>query len=800
VAKETVYEGVKLEKRSKAAAFDRLRVFLLVGLLLFVMVAYQLAPPFIGWSEALEIALSTGIGVVFAGLMVFEVVRQLHYYLSEKWAAYNHFWRQKVFGGADKATRRWMNDWTRFRIARFFKIFIFLMAIGTGVMILVDGISNPVDGLLAIPRLVGEYAFFMVYGIFIVGIMILQFGAIFWVLSRGGIDVVFPEDIETRFDSVWGQDHVLDLIKENVAFLEKPDEIEAKGGYIPGGILLWGPPGTGKTLMAEAIAGEIGTPFVFVDPGAFIVMFMGVGILKVKRLFRKLRKLSLQHGGVIVFFDEADSLGSRGSLAGQGAGGQFQYEAAGDLLQCNGLGYMSDQSRYQVLDSMGLVDRSDAPELPPRWHDRIMMGMGGGGGGGGMGTLQALLTEISGLKKPRGLSNKFRRVVGVKPKPPPKYRILIMMATNMPNTLDEALLRPGRIDRIFKVGYPSKEGRIETFLGYLDKVKHTLTDEQIDRLATMTPYYSGAKIKDLVNEGLILAIRDDRDTMNWDDVWQARSLKELGPPEDVEYIERERNAVAIHEAGHAVAAHLLRSHRMIDLVSIEKRATALGMVASLDIEDRVTQWNTEMEIDVKVALASLAAERMFFGGDSSSGVSSDLRSATNLTALMEGVFGMGPGLTSLAGLPEHVITQTPDPTDKVVGRMSDRIEKRLQDLYDDVYELLEEHRDDIVRLALVLEEKKTISGEEVTEIMGSASGSWTAHKPEGFAATDLEKMRSSVSGTGPSGNGSPTDSRGPAGNGGTVSGNGAPGTADSPSGPPGNGEVEPIAEGAAESD
>jgi ATP-dependent Zn protease len=791
---------VKLEKRSKAAAFDRLRVFLLVGLLLFVMVAYQLAPPFIGWSEALQIALSTGIGVVFAGLMIFEVVRQLHYYLSEKWAAYNHFWKERVFGGADKATRRWMNDWTRFRIARFFKIFIFLMAIGTGVMILVDGISNPVDGLLAIPRLVGEYAFFMVYGIFIVGIMILQFGAIFWVLSRGGIEVMFPEDIETRFDSVWGQDHVLDLIKENVAFLENPDEIEAKGGYIPGGILLWGPPGTGKTLMAEAIAGEIGTPFVFVDPGAFIVMFMGVGILKVKRLFRKLRKLSLQHGGVIVFFDEADSLGSRGSLAGQGAGGQFQYEAAGDLLQCNGLGYMSGQSRYQVLDSMGLVDRSDAPELPPRWYDRIMMGMGGGGGGGGMGTLQALLTEISGLKKPRGLSNKFRRVVGVKPKPPPKYRILIMMATNMPNTLDEALLRPGRIDRIFKVGYPSKEGRTETFLGYLDKVKHTLTDEQIDRLATMTPYYSGAKIKDLVNEGLILAIRDDRDTLNWDDVWQARSLKELGPPEDVEYIERERNAVAIHEAGHAVAAHLLRAHRMIDLVSIEKRATALGMVASLDIEDRVTQWNTEMEIDVKVALASLAAERMFFGGDSSSGVSSDLRSATNLTALMEGVFGMGPGLTSLAGLPEHVIAQTPDPTDKVVGRMSDRIEKRLQDLYDDVYELLEEHRDDIVRLALVLEEKKTISGEEVTEIMGSESGSWTAHQPEGFAATDLDKLRGSVAGTVPSGNGGATPSRGPSGNGGTVSGNGAPGSADSGSGPSGNGEVEPIAEDAADSD
>src|SRR4029453_1067332 len=99
---------------------------------------------------------------------------------------------------------------------------------------------------------------------------------------------------------------------ENIVFLEKPLEIESKGGYVPSGLLLWGPPGIGKTLMAEAVAGETGKPYVFVDPGAFNAMFMGVGILKVKGLFRKLRKLALRYGGVIVFFDEADALGSRG--------------------------------------------------------------------------------------------------------------------------------------------------------------------------------------------------------------------------------------------------------------------------------------------------------------------------------------------------------------------------------------------------------------------------------------------------------------------------------------------------------
>src|SRR5207237_5082879 len=106
--------------------------------------------------------------------------------------------------------------------------------------------------------------------------------------------------------------------------------------------------------------------------------------------------------------------------------------------------------------------------------------MGGmGGGGGGMGTLQALLTELSGLKKPRGFMNRVvRRTLGMRPKPPPKYRILVMMATNMPEALDEALLRPGRIDRIYKVGYPSKDGRMRTYEGYLDKVKHCLTPQE----------------------------------------------------------------------------------------------------------------------------------------------------------------------------------------------------------------------------------------------------------------------------------------------------------------------------------
>src|SRR4030095_12796823 len=104
-----------------------------------------------------------------------------------------------------------------------------------------------------------------------------QFIGLFWLLTRGGTEVYYPEDVKTRFSDVWGQDHVLERVKENMVFLESPQEIETKGGYVPGGILLWGPPGTGKTLIAGAVAGATGTPYVFVEPGAFNSPLVGGG-------------------------------------------------------------------------------------------------------------------------------------------------------------------------------------------------------------------------------------------------------------------------------------------------------------------------------------------------------------------------------------------------------------------------------------------------------------------------------------------------------------------------------------------
>ncbi|GFJ92941.1 AAA family ATPase [Phytohabitans rumicis] len=373
-----------------------------------------------------------------------------------------------------------------------------------------------------------------------------------------------------------------------------------------------------------------------------------------------------------------------------------------------------------------------AEDQPRTRRSRFVMGGNMmGGGGGDMGTLQALLSELSGLKKPRGFVNRYvRRLLGMRPKPPPKYRILVVMASNLPEALDEALLRPGRIDRIYKVGYPSKAGRVRTYQGYLDKVRHELTDDEIEKLAVITPYATGATIKDLVNEALITAIRDDREVIEWRDVMDAKRLKQLGPPEDVEYIERERHAVAVHEACHAVAAYRTRHHMEIDVATIEKGAEYLGMVASIKPEDQFTRWRTEYESDIYVSLASLAGEKMFFEGDSSSGVSGDLESATAVATQMEGFWGMGSTVSSYS-LSVQIGIGTPggrgqgqreNPEDTARRALADRIEDNLATLLEQTAALLKENRREVLTLAHALEIHKTLNGEDVAAILERRPG------------------------------------------------------------------------------
>lgn len=695
--------------------YDRVKFLLFFGITYLVLTWSTLADnPILSVEDALNETARTKTWLI--GLAAIEVVRQIHFIIAELLAPYHGIWT-KYFAFVDRQLHR-LSDWTRFRLSRLIKwaLVIFLLAVILGAVYK----EPPIKALFLAPKAFITALPFLGQLLFAVFFVIIQFAAIFWFLSRGGIDTYFPDDIRTRFSDVWGQDHVLNRIRENLLFLESPEEIEKHGGYVPGGILLWGPPGTGKTLMAESMAGETGKPFVFVDPGAFTNMFMGVGVLKVKSLFRKLRKLALRYGGVVVFIDEADSLGNRG-IVSQGGPQRTSTMEKSKIFEshCHGGAYLSE------------------PAVSALVRDKFVMGgAAGGGGGAGMGTLQALLTELSGLKKPRGFFNRIiRRTLGMRPKNPPKYRILVVMATNMPEALDEALLRPGRIDRMYRVGYPSKAGRVRTYEGYLSKVSHSLTAEEIDKIATITPYATGATIKDTINEALIMAIRNGRTSIQWSDIVKAKQQKELGPSEDVEYIERERHAIAVHEACHAVMAHRTRQHMSIDLATIEKGSDYLGMVASIPPDDQFTRWKSEYKSDILVSLASLAGERMFFDGDNSSGVSGDLESATTIASLMEGHWGMGSTISS------HVSNRRfemgspgggkgKEDTEKQMRMaLSDRIEENLSSLLTQAEEILRENRNQVLALAHALETHKTMSGEDVAAVIEGVKGSIVDGRP-----------------------------------------------------------------------
>jgi ATP-dependent Zn protease len=724
--------------RKPMMMFDRVKVTLILGVIFaFSVVLKHANIPIMSWGEAIRDQVNAKWWLL--ALIGIEILRQIHYVICEHSGPYNQFWLKHVWGAWN---RFWdaRNPWLRYRMARIVKIVFwgsvaFLVLAAYWGVSFWEAIAQAPQRFIFNPFANGQMPWFFSL-LFLFGTIVLQFVAMFWFLGRGGVETYMPEDIKTRFGDVWGQDHVLDKVKENIVFLDNPKAIEEKGGYVPSGILLWGPPGTGKTLMAEAVAGETGKPFVFVEPGAFIQMFFGIGVLKVRRLYKKLRKLALKHGGVIVFFDEADTLGNRGLVTG-GFAKDVQRAARATLFEtapCNGSYYLSSGTQEVVESDLmaRLVD--DNPPAPARRRrvDPFVAGLGMNGGGGGMGVLQALLTEMSGLNKPRGFFNRtVRGFLCIPPRKPPKYRILTIMATNMPESLDAALLRPGRIDRMYHVNYPQIDGRRRTFDGYLDKVRHVLTPEQVESLALMSPYASGAMIKDIVNESLIVAIRHGRDFVTWPDVIEARVFKVHGMPDGMASTKLEQYETAIHEACHAVATYLLRRRDVIDIATIEKRGPVGGFVSWIPRVERDFPWRSDWEIDVVCSVASLAGERLFFEGDNSAGVSQDLATATSVITRMIANVGMSNTIT--VGVGTGLAAK--DDLDR-------RVEVKLRELFERAEVLLRAHRWFVLSIANAMVMKRTITGEDINAIYHgyvgpTVDGSWY-HRPS--TRTTLEEF------------------------------------------------------------
>ena len=526
-----------------------------------------------------------------------------------------------------------------------------------------QSISNP-------ELVISQLRPFMLQAMILVFFIILQFGAMFWFLSRGNDYVIYPNEYDTTFDDVRGQPAAVEATQEVMRVFEGFKDFKQMGGYPPHGILFEGPPGTGKTLMAKAIAGASGVPFLFATGSGFAAMFIGIGNLKVRKLFKKARVMSDKYGGSVIFIDEIDAVGSRGGVT---------------------------------------TDRSGDPST----HRIIMGGMGMGGG---MGVINELLVQMDGFTVPRGLWRHVRRIAfRAKPKVP-FYNILVIGATNRAATLDAALVRPGRFDRKIHVGLPDAEGRQDILEYYLAKVRH----EPIDypKLSRMTVGYSPASLKNIVNEALLFALQDGRDALRWDDLWQAKLTEEIGLKQSVKYSPREKAMVAVHEGAHAVASYALeREELQIQVITIQKRESALGLVSTQEIEEMFLRTQKQLLARIQVSLAGLVAEEIWYG-QTTSGPSSDLVNATRNAAAYVGVYGMGRSLISAAASGPGPYGEV-DPIGVVLsdGDRRREVDAILNDCRDNVRNLLLKKRHVVEGVRDALLEREELVGDEIEVLM-----------------------------------------------------------------------------------
>ncbi|WP_258535703.1 AAA family ATPase [Bacillus sp. 03113] len=501
--------------------------------------------------------------------------------------------------------------------------------------------------------------------LFAVVFIIIQFVALFWFLARGRTYWILPGETGSTWDDYRGNPEIVENAKRIVTLLKGVKEFKQMGGEAIRGLLLCGPPGTGKSYLAQVIANEAQVPFAYASAPSFQNMFFGVGNLKVMGLYRKARKLAKVYGACIIFIDEIDAIGMSRSAGGGAAGG--------------------------------------------------LLGMGGGTG---------LLNELLLQMDPPNIDNsrfaKLLRSLGLRRKKAERPAVLTVAATNLPDVLDQALLRPGRFDRQLWVDSPDYDGRVDVFLYYLDKVKRdaTLTPE---RAALDTIGYSPAQIKHIVNESIVMAHQRGAQDASYEDFRNAMETYEWGLKQPLRSMsDDEKRNVAYHEAGHAVAQYLLKPYERVWKVTIIRRGGALGLAATKPTKERYNRSDSEILAEIQVCLAARAVEEEFLQ-KKLNGVTSDLRQATDLAGAYLGMVGMGDELFSWLS-----IGSRPD----ALKQLRPKINELLKDQMLQVKKLVNEQSDFVHEIAEELLKRGDLTGEEIEQIYVRLNGHTRQEVPE----------------------------------------------------------------------
>ncbi|MCH3917008.1 MAG: ATP-dependent zinc metalloprotease FtsH [Spirochaetia bacterium] len=304
-----------------------------------------------------------------------------------------------------------------------------------------------------------------------------------------------------------------------------------------------------------------------------------------------------------------------------------------------------------------------------------------------------------------------------------KSNVIVMAATNRPDILDKALLRPGRFDRQVVVDLPDVHER-EAILKIHCKKVQLEGSIDLSRIARATPGCSGADLANIVNEAALLAARANRSAVSMDDIDQARDKVTIGVARKSRFMtEEDKKATAYHEAGHTLLHYYLKHVDPLNKVTIIPHGRALGLTISLPEKDDYTMTKSKLVDRIKICMGGYVAEELVYG-ETTTGTSNDIQQATNIAKRMVTEFGMSElGFINLGDEDEPLflgrdIQQHKNFSDQTARLIDVEMSKILDTALEETRQILSEHRDQLDRLTEELVVRETMDDAEIRELLG----------------------------------------------------------------------------------
>src|SRR6059058_2399448 len=304
-----------------------------------------------------------------------------------------------------------------------------------------------------------------------------------------------------------------------------------------------------------------------------------------------------------------------------------------------------------------------------------------------------------------------------------KDNIILIAATNRPDILDPALLRPGRFDRQIAVDRPDRKGRAK-ILEVHTRGKPLAKVIDIDALAGQTPGFTGADLSNLINEAALLSARTGKREIGQDELEEGIMRVIAGPEKKTRVMsEKERRITAYHEMGHAMVGHFLEHSDPVHKISVISRGQALGYTISLPTEDKFLTTKAELNDTMAMTLGGRAAEELMFD-EVTTGASNDLEKVTQTAKQMVMRFGMSEKLGPRVFGHDHgqpflgrEFSAEPDYSDEIAREIDDEIRRIVEAAHVQAKEILSSHRESLQKLSEILIKRETIEKEQFEALL-----------------------------------------------------------------------------------